>query len=317
MNEKVILSNWIEVPFHTYNNIRMNTFHEGLAARSLEKAGLLFEFANSFLVVASNGNTPKEDNDWIVKRYSSRRKKKFRCITTLYSEPELRVEKVRNINGNDEIFDSSGEIVVKHKLITQKYLYGDPLTIWLHRAQSRRLPMQGIMEFMRKYREFIEGKLNSYNSFTGWDSWSKDVPIDWIWRNCIYHEGAYQLFDDEWRINAKFKYILYHCIATDIIPTMQNDLIGRRSTEAISYNFMKYLFKDYSVREHDNNGNILTNVNNAIVNRKNSRLKVPRSGFGLLFNNANNTARWIYQKLPYSTRLGISEIAYKMMSHWR
>ncbi|WP_187296522.1 class I SAM-dependent methyltransferase, partial [Neomoorella thermoacetica] len=49
---KLFLYNWINTPFEDYSGLREYLIHENLTLKSLYKAGLLGEFANSFLVLA-------------------------------------------------------------------------------------------------------------------------------------------------------------------------------------------------------------------------------------------------------------------------
>ncbi|BDZ71819.1 class I SAM-dependent methyltransferase [Methanobacterium petrolearium] len=86
------LHNWIEVPFKSQSIPRNYNFHEGLAIKTLSEAGLLKEFANSFLIIASKDNSKTLSQEWIIKKISVNRKDEFKCITTLNIDPMI-VEK--------------------------------------------------------------------------------------------------------------------------------------------------------------------------------------------------------------------------------
>ncbi|MGB9661865.1 MAG: glycosyltransferase [Moorellaceae bacterium] len=90
------LHNWIVTPFEDYTGYREYLLHEGLTLKSLHKAGLLGELANSFLVLASRGELSHLiDETWIAKRFSVERKPCYATVTTLYCIPALNVVKKR------------------------------------------------------------------------------------------------------------------------------------------------------------------------------------------------------------------------------
>ena len=91
---EMFLHNWISTPFVQRDSKRKFTFHEGLAAKTLSEAGLLRQFANSFLIVASQDKQDRAQLNptWIARNYSGfNRVKKQRCITELtnLSKPQI------------------------------------------------------------------------------------------------------------------------------------------------------------------------------------------------------------------------------------
>lgn len=94
--DNLYLHNWIGVPFSTPGHQRRYTFHEGLALRTLHNAGLLRELANSFVMVAGQEiHASIMRPTWVVKKFTSTRKRAFQCITTLETQPVIRIQKNR------------------------------------------------------------------------------------------------------------------------------------------------------------------------------------------------------------------------------
>jgi SAM-dependent methyltransferase len=85
----MFLHNWIDFPAECPGLVRQYSIHEGLAAKSVYEAGLLAEFANSFVVVAGLEGSDARFADvfrpsWVVKRLSVRGRDRLNHrITTL------------------------------------------------------------------------------------------------------------------------------------------------------------------------------------------------------------------------------------------
>jgi len=61
--------NWIRTPFEDYFGIRDYLFHEFLFLRNVTNSGLLWQFSNSFVILATISNTHDLRVPWLIKKY--------------------------------------------------------------------------------------------------------------------------------------------------------------------------------------------------------------------------------------------------------
>jgi hypothetical protein len=61
--------NWIRTPFEDYFGIRDYLFHEFLFLRNVTNSGLLWQFSNSFVILATISNTNDLRVPWLIKKY--------------------------------------------------------------------------------------------------------------------------------------------------------------------------------------------------------------------------------------------------------
>ncbi|SHM87676.1 Methyltransferase domain-containing protein [Caldanaerovirga acetigignens] len=128
---ELFLHNWIVTPFEDYSGYREYLLHEGLTLKSLHKAGLLGDFANSFLVLTSRGDLSHLiDETWIAKRFSVERKPCYATVTTLYCIPELKV--VKNQICSDIYIPQGGLLSLKENV--EQWYPGDLLIYELYKA---------------------------------------------------------------------------------------------------------------------------------------------------------------------------------------
>jgi GT2 family glycosyltransferase/2-polyprenyl-3-methyl-5-hydroxy-6-metoxy-1,4-benzoquinol methylase len=62
-------NNWIGTPFEEYSDNRLNLFPDLLFLKSLTESGLLWQFSNSFVIVASPIQTINLTVPWLIKKY--------------------------------------------------------------------------------------------------------------------------------------------------------------------------------------------------------------------------------------------------------
>jgi len=264
------LHNWIGVPFESYTYLRQkNNFHEGLVVKTLSEAGLLGEFANSFLIIASKDESESFDSiDWIVKKFSVNRKDPFKCITTLKDNSGLCVEKERvNCGDEDYIFENNG-IKIKHKLGSNDWVPGDSVMFNVYKAFFREDWKKEILDILEPYyaelNNFESGKTDDegYPLLTGAD-------MDLALSNLIkYHDNLY-FIDDEWSVDdISSDYVFYRCILRDIVD---NNIYLRKKVINIDkfvFETIKHFYPNYDAKRHNKNKKIEKNLQKLISIKK-------------------------------------------------
>lgn len=264
------LHNWIDVPFESYAYLQQNhNFHEGLVLKTLSEAGLLGEFANSFLIIASK-NTCKYVNslDWIVKKFSVNRKDPFKCITTLKQTPSLYVEKKR-INGQEEdyVFENKG-IKIKHRVNSNKWLPGDSAMIDIYKAFFRKNWKEELLNILELY----------YEKLTGYESGNTDeegypiltgADMDLAISNLIKSHDNLHFIENEWPVDdIPSDYVFYRCILRDIVD---NNLYLRKrviNADRFVFKLMKHFYPAYNAKRHTRNKKLEKNLQNLISIKK-------------------------------------------------
>ena len=254
------LYNWISIPFDLYNLSKKSTFHEGLALKTISDAGLLWEFANSFLVVAGNNSDIVNKPDWAAKRFSLNRLKEYRCITTLKLKPKTYIEKI-GFQGNSkknvgviQIEDSTFNI--SHVVQDSQWHKGDLLIFEIYRAAYKEDFRNDILNILKTYyynlllKRFHKGyDENGYPLLQG-------CAIDLIFRNVIIGENKELLpIDAEWQVENDIPadYVMYRCIKRDVA-----DLIDEKSYnfDKFTINLLSAIFPNYNKQRHDRNKKI-------------------------------------------------------------
>lgn len=192
------LHNWINVPFEDYHGGRRYYFNEGLAVRSIIKGGLLYELANSFLVVASVDSIYRKregKRKWIVKRYSTNRIIPFRTVTILSEEKEtgcIEVDKQKMYEAKDP------EASVRLELAKTKWIPGDLLQFSLYEAFHRKDVKGSLLSVLKEYHDqlmkiFFIGEIDS----KGFPVLKPDA-VDFVPWNIIKKGDEMVGFDQEW-----------------------------------------------------------------------------------------------------------------------
>lgn len=194
--EKYFLHNWLTEPFEDYFGNRHYNFHEGLAVRSLSNAGLLYEFANSFVAIASSDIDKNSDNSWIARRYSN-----FGRIPAFKAITELRYE---DSNGKLKIYkkklskDSTAGGALKQNISNSEWIPGDLLQFEIFESLFKENPMDNLLNLLKKYHhnllhEFSQGD----NDAEGYPL-LKENALDYVPFNIVNDKGNYLPIDLEW-----------------------------------------------------------------------------------------------------------------------
>lgn len=268
---KLNLHNWINVPFSSYNIPRKNTFQERLALKTICEAGLLKEFANSFLIVAGNNLNIINKPNWAAKKFTMNRKKEYQCITTLKLTPKPSVEKIR-LNGNKErtnvgiVKSGDCQLNVSHNISNSTWCKGDSLILETYRALYKDDFKKEMSRILQKYYQEI---FKLY--YTGKND-DEDYPllqgcaIDSIFKNIIVNDrNEFIPIDTEWQVegNIPADYVSYRCIIYDI-ANIANKKIG--NLDKFIIDLQKILFPQYGVRRNKRNKELEKSFQNLVSN---------------------------------------------------
>lgn len=193
------LHNWLTEPFEDNFGNRNYHFQEGLAIRSLEKAGLLYEFANSFLIASSFNSTAlkkAEDAGWVARRYSnSGRISAFKTITELKfgkTDGKLAVMKQRL---NDV---PAPEGPVFQTVSNAEWVPGDLLQFELFESLYKDNPLDCLINSLQKYHDrLIEDFSKNQNDGDGYPLLEPNA-MDFVPFNIVCNQGNLQAIDLEW-----------------------------------------------------------------------------------------------------------------------
>ncbi len=238
--EEISIWNWIDFPFvHPFQK-KNSYLLEPFVLKTVGKAGLVKELANSFLIIGYK----KEFNapPWIVKKFTyNLRKKPFQCVTTLYKTGEVKKERLFEY---PELYKVNATPLV-HKCYNCKWKKGDS---WM-------------FEFYKVLRtknfSLFYDLLNQLNQFilkftTGKDE--KNIPqirgdyFDCIPRNILETKDGLVFIDKEWiwETNIPADFILYRAIKYDILPLYQ-EFYGNVFESPFIYKFLKKIYSSMSI----------------------------------------------------------------------
>ena len=250
--DKLYLHNWVGIPFGTPGHQREHTFHEGLAARSLSHAGLLKEFANSFLVVAGNNTIPAslERSGWAAKRFSTDRKREYQTITTLRLDPGPYVTKER-------VSDScSADSPLIQEISDTNWIKGDLMIFDVYQAMVRDDWAEALYRVIeRYYTELMKRYSIGKDDEEGFPLVSGEA-LDFIFRNIISNDGHLSPIDLEWKSDEPIgaDYVLYRCIVSDItVPHYAFFSKKIRRIRPFVMHLMKRVFPQYGRKRHEKN----------------------------------------------------------------
>lgn len=265
------LHNWINVPFNSYNITRKHTFHEGLALKTLSDAGLLKEFANSFLIVAGNNSNIVRKPDWGAKKFTLSRLKKYQCITTLKLTPEPYIEKIRLNESKDKINvgiikSQDCQLNISHHISNSTWHKGDSLIFEIYRALYNDDFEREISKILQKYyHETLSAYYTGENDEEGYPLLQGCV-LEIVFRNLISGErGELIPIDTEWQVEGTIPadYVSYRCIKYDV-AYIANNKIG--NLDKFIIDMQKTLFPQYGTRRNKRNRILENSFQNVISN---------------------------------------------------
>ena len=260
-DELMYLHNWIDVPFKQPQGKREYNMHEGLVLRTLSKAGLLRQLANSLLIVASKTDVScLLKPNWIAKKISGfPRRRQYRCITTLNISNGLSIEK-KKFDDNKPIKGDLTAVaenpLVRHSAANSPWYPGDLLLYDIYEALLSCDFRKHLIEILdRYYRELISrfhtGKTDScgYPLLHG-------ACFDFVPRNIVNNDNELVPIDEEWscRDEIPADYVLFRCINNDIVSTQYPYMKKQRGdSRNFTIEIIRVFLPQYNKRRYKQN----------------------------------------------------------------
>lgn len=260
-DEKLYLYNWITVPF-PHSSSRKYDIHEGLTLRTLSRAGLLREFANSFLVTASKSQASALlKPDWIAKKITVYpRKKQYQCITALKPQPQLHVEKEyvypklakdRNINCE------SGEYPnIIHHADGSEWYSGDLLMFDVYEALYNGDFTKRCGEILRQHYQQLHKLFYTGKEDAAGYPLMQGKSFDFILHNIVKNESGPVFIDTEWSADKDLPadFILFRSIKGNIIAaTRRSEKVEIKNRRKFTIEMLKTLFDQYNNERYEYN----------------------------------------------------------------
>lgn len=249
----LFLHNWIEIPFYDYAGKRDYYIHEGLAVRQLCRAGLLHEFANSFLVLASKSQTRQLISPWVARRQTSQRARWYQCVTSLYADPKPRIEKTKLDKSYRE------NPFISQRWSRQKWKAGDLETFSLDEALFQVDPFTAILEVVKRYRRCLLSRFSNGSSDDLGYPLLRGDSFDFTFWNVIWddHAKQYEYIDDEWKWKGviPIDYMLFRSLYYYLLSRRAyvRALLPRKDAEDVLLSLIRQLYPQYDSQRNQEN----------------------------------------------------------------
>ena len=239
------LHNWVGFPLDSPRNAGSPTFNKSLAAKTLSESGMLREFANSFLVVA--GCHPVPDANWVARKYSMKRRRPFRIVTTLYAHPEPFVEKTPLHPSPGDSRDTRYDRV---RLRTEDadWKPGNLLSFEIEQAALG----EDFPDYLASLIDRYHGELKTHYGIGERDAEGYPLlssrSLDAVFANIIQDEdGKWHFIDEEWQTESEISidFMLYRCIRFCLFGHGVRDVQARK--------MIRSLYPSYSRSRHKKN----------------------------------------------------------------
>jgi len=210
--------NWIRTPFKVPLG-RAHIFHEGLSLRNIVNSGLLPQFSNSFLVVASpQKRRPYKKPGWLVRKIvnGSSFSKLFHCVVTLRRGREGAFKVVR-----EPLYGQIGSLnldVLSFRLEKESsFVPGDLLLFEAYEAiYSGRFESE-FSRILEELKGFLLSEFATGRSEDGYPLLEGQAIDCTLW-NIIRKDGKFQFIDRKWKWSSSvsidfviFRSLIYFC----------------------------------------------------------------------------------------------------------
>ena len=262
---ELALNHWVDAPFQSLARMRQYLFDETLATASLCRAGLLREFANSFLVAASPGDFEPPEPDWTVKKYQMRRPEPLRAVTTLYPGPPPVVTK-EPLHGGRVYRVGAGDLTIEQRLGQAPWRPGVPLTLEFNRAKLTDQFDTYVRDTLDGYhRRLLESFGLGRNDPDGFPL-LKPGALDSLFSNVLVDGDDWHFIDEEWYADRPLPvdFVLYRCIRFCLYHHGWGE--GRCRRE------IRRLYPEYGRRRHRTNRRLADDIQEATVGNMNPKL---------------------------------------------
>ncbi|MDE2999073.1 MAG: class I SAM-dependent methyltransferase [Gemmatimonadota bacterium] len=239
------LHNWVGFSLDSPRNTKRQTFNKPLAAKTLGESGLLREFANSFLIVA--GRHPVPDANWVARKFSMKRQRRFRIVTTLFAQPEPFVRKtpLHALSGASRDTESDR---VRLRTEDAGWKPGNLLSFEIEQAALREDFPDYLSSLIDRYRGELESHYGTGERDAEGYPLLNTRSLDAVFANIIQDEnGNLHFIDEEWQTESEIPidFMLYRCI--------RFCLFSHGVSDAQAGKMIRTLFPSYSRSRHKKN----------------------------------------------------------------
>jgi hypothetical protein len=251
--DSLFLHNWVLSTFEDYSGKRDYYLQENLALRSLCRAGLFYDFANSFLVLTSKLRKAKIASSWIARKFATERALPYQQVTSLYADPKPRIEKLRTFHM------PSPRSLLRLRAATPRWVPGDLEVFSLYEAMFHDDVYQALLHMLKRYHT---GLINSFPTFA---TDSEGYPLltgnafDFTFWNIIWNDRKqqYDYIDDEWEWESSLPvdYMLFRSLYC-LFWTQRAYLSAKfpnRDLESLIIDLIKELYPQYDSKRHSEN----------------------------------------------------------------
>nr|MDO8135594.1 methyltransferase domain-containing protein [Candidatus Njordarchaeum guaymaensis] len=251
--DSLFLHNWIGSPFEDYSGKRNYSLHENLAIREICRANLLYEFANSFLILASKSPRARIRSKWIARKLTTGRALAYQRITSLYADPKPRIEKTRL---SDSPVQSN---VLRQRAATKRWVPGDIETYHLYEALFESDTYQALLRIFKRYhRSLVEAFSTTATDKEGYPLLAGD-SFDFTFWNIVWNDRTkqYGFIDNEWEWKGRLPvdYVLFRSLYYFILsqrPYLRTRL-PNTDLEATVVDLIRELYPQYDWKRQEQN----------------------------------------------------------------
>jgi SAM-dependent methyltransferase len=308
--QEFFIHNWIEYPAENPGLSRDYNIHEGLAAKTLSDAGLIHEFANSFLIVTSP-QTPKGfeqtiSPEWIASKVSvGNRDRTVHCVTKFYPKTTTITKSLINyVCGNIR-----NEKPLGHTIKTANWISGNLLSWEVADAVMSKQFRKAILGLVTEYHDTMIAK------FAIGETDHEGFPLlqgecfDFIMGNIIRTPAGLEGIDNEWKPDRTLAvdYLLYRSLCYDVVG-LNNRWLDHKIADADEFmiTMISTLYPQYNRKRHESNQSL-----------ENSALREVRGELGtsVEFSPHNQTVTWkraiktITRRCPSRIRTKIIQVS--------
>ncbi len=251
------IHNWIEYPAENLGLSRDYLIHEGLAARTLSNAGLIHEFANSFLVIASAGE-PKNfegtiNPGWLASKVSvANRDRSAHCVTKFYPKTAT-IEKslIDYVHG-----DIKNKKPLGHTSEPASWVSGNLLSWEVADAVMSKHFREAISALIAEYHDVLLKKFSVGKADDEGFPLVRGECFDFIMGNIIRTQAGLEGIDNEWTNDRPLTadYLLYRSLCYDVLGRNKHWLGDKIPDEdEFIIAIIRALYPSYSRKRHEKN----------------------------------------------------------------
>lgn len=304
------IHNWIPYPAENPGLTREYLIHEGLAAKTLADAGLIHEFANSFLVVASPNSAGKFERslkpDWLACKLSvANRDKSVHCITKFFPKTAT-IEKnlIHYVGAGGQAENPLGHTAAPATWLAGNLLSWEAASAAMSKNFRQAFPVIFAEYHAELLKKFAVGSVDAEGF-----PLVKGDGFDFIMGNIIRTQSGLEGIDDEWKLDRTLAadYLLYRSLCYDVIGQNKYWVDGRKISDANEFAIamIRTIYPNYSRKRHDGNRALENTVLREI------RGALTATTWGASYKSAlwKRAIKALARKLPPSVRKNIMRIS--------